>query len=146
MSTHLNAIKTEMIVLSTVKVWNGVTASCLVKVKLPLHAPWKCEGGGAYCLYPHAFVTPAIDGNDWLSSPSGYFIPGKGTRRIPWTLMLVDYTDDLDNSVIQPMSFPSRESNLDYLACNWVTILVSCLFKWPWTVLVCALCSSSVWM
>ena len=39
--------------------------------------------GGAYCVYPHAFVTPAIDENDWLSSSSGCFIPGERTLDTP---------------------------------------------------------------
>jgi hypothetical protein len=91
----------------------------------------KVLGGGGYCVYPHAFVTPAIDGNDWLSSPSGCFIPEDGTRGTLEHWCWVDYTDDLDNSVIEPMSFPNRESNLDCLACNWVTIPVSCLWNGP---------------
>jgi len=38
-STHLNAIKTEMIVLLAVEVRSAVTVTCLVKVELSLHTP-----------------------------------------------------------------------------------------------------------
>jgi hypothetical protein len=78
------------------------------------------ETDGGVEVQLHLFLTSALDGGEWLASPSGRFTPEERTRQ-PMARRLGGPRAGLN--VMKRKTLLCRESNPDRLACSLVTVL-----------------------